>query len=61
MVVLRGATETPFYFKIFFSSISFVDEKDNLKKGSNLGPLGYTGDSNLYISFYPLNNIFKKN
>jgi hypothetical protein len=38
-----------------------VDEKDNLKKGSNLGPLGYKGDSNLYIGFYPLNNIFKNN
>jgi hypothetical protein len=51
--------KTSFYFRIFFSSISFVDEKDNLKKGSNLGPLGYKGGYNHNISFFPLKIIFK--
>jgi hypothetical protein len=60
MVVPRPP-KTPFYFKNLFSSISFVDEKNNLKKGSNLGPLGYKGDFNHYIGFYPLNNIYFKN
>jgi hypothetical protein len=36
MVVPRGATKTPFYFRNVFSSISFMDEKDNIKKGSSL-------------------------
>jgi hypothetical protein len=38
-----------------------VDEKNNLRKNSNLGPLGYKGDSNHYINFFSLKIIFLKN
>jgi hypothetical protein len=37
-----------------FSSISFVDEKENLGKGSNLRSLGCKKNFNHYISFFPL-------
>jgi hypothetical protein len=36
----------------FLSSIPFVDEDENSRKDSNLGPMGYNGDSNHYISFF---------
>jgi hypothetical protein len=34
-----------------------MDEKENSEKGSNLGPLGYKGDFNYYINFYPLKTM----
>jgi hypothetical protein len=43
MVVPQKANEPPFYFRNLFSSILFVDEKDNLKKGSNPRTLSYKG------------------
>jgi hypothetical protein len=36
-----------------------VDEKNNLRKDSNLGPLGYKGDSNHCINFFPLKILLK--
>jgi hypothetical protein len=42
-----------------FSSISFMDEKKYLRKGSNPRPLGYKGDSNHCISSFLL-RIIKK-
>jgi hypothetical protein len=36
-----------------------MNEKENLRKGSNLGPLGCKGDYIHYISFYPLKIIYK--
>jgi hypothetical protein len=44
-----------------FSFISFVNEKENSKKGSNLGPLGYKGNYTQCISFFSFehkNKIF---
>jgi hypothetical protein len=40
-----------------FSSISIVDEKNNLRKCSNLEPLGYKEDSKHCISFLFENNV----
>jgi hypothetical protein len=37
-----------------------MDEKNNSRKSSNLGPLGYKRDSNHYINFFPLKIILKK-
>jgi len=62
MVIPLRTTQTPFYLGNFFSSISFMDEKDNLGKGLNPRPLGYKGDSNHCINYFPLKTIFfKKN
>jgi hypothetical protein len=45
----------PFFnFGNLFSSISFMDEKDNSGKGSNPKPLGCKKDSNHCISFHLL-------
>jgi hypothetical protein len=44
-----GNNLNPFGFIILF-----VNEKEYLGKGSNLGPLVYEGDSNHCISFFPL-------
>jgi hypothetical protein len=41
----------------FFSSISFMDEKNNSEKGWNLRPLGYKGDFNYCINFFPLKTM----
>jgi hypothetical protein len=35
MVVPHGAIQTPSYFRNFFSSILFMDEKNNSGKGLN--------------------------
>ncbi len=41
--------------------IHFIHEwKNNARKGSNPRPLGYKGDSNHYISIFPLKIIFRK-
>jgi hypothetical protein len=37
-----------------------MDEKENSKKGLNLEPLGYKGDSNHYISFFSFENNIEK-
>jgi hypothetical protein len=37
-----------------------MNEKDNSRKGSNPRALGYKGDFNHYIIFYPLKIICKK-
>lgn len=48
-----------FYFEDLFSSISFMNEKNNLRKVLSLKPLGCKGDSDHYISFFTFeNNIY---
>jgi len=42
-----------------FSSISFVDGKENSGKGLNPRPLGCKVDSNHCISFFPLKTMYK--
>jgi uncharacterized protein YpiB (UPF0302 family) len=37
-----------------FSFVLFMDEEENSRKGLNLGPLNHKGDSNYFISFFPL-------
>jgi hypothetical protein len=48
------------YIQTIFSSILFVDEKENSEKGLNLEPLGYRGDSNHCISFFSFENDLKQ-
>jgi hypothetical protein len=45
----HGEQLNPFGFIILF-----VNERENLGKGSNLEPLVYKGDFNHCISFFPL-------
>jgi hypothetical protein len=44
--LLKGKKEKSF--------ILFMDEKENLGNGSNCAPLGYKGDLNHCISYFPL-------
>jgi hypothetical protein len=41
-----------YYLGNSFSSISFIDEKNNSEKGLNLKPLGCKGDNNHCIIFF---------
>jgi len=49
----QGSNLNPFYFTTLFSSILFMDEKYNSKKRFEPMTLGYKGDSNHCISFFP--------